>query len=67
MSKLEAGHPIGYLFRRETKNISGTWRPIIDHCISKSKNLFRKNLYAHYGCVNAIEFSPDGDMLISGE
>ncbi|KAH7933891.1 hypothetical protein HPB49_018941 [Dermacentor silvarum] len=29
-------------------------------------DLFRKDLYAHYGCVNAIEFSNDGDWLVSG-
>ncbi|XP_077494172.1 DDB1- and CUL4-associated factor 5 [Amblyomma americanum] len=28
--------------------------------------LYRKDLYAHYGCVNAIEFSDDGEWLVSG-
>lgn len=30
------------------------------------KNLYRKDLYAHFGCVNAIEFSDNGKWLVSG-
>lgn len=32
----------------------------------KSTELFKKDLYAHYGCVNAIEFSRDGKLMVSG-
>lgn len=46
----------------------------IDYCKSllnarfvNSENLYRKNLVSHYGCVNAIEFSNQGDLLVSGE
>uniref|UniRef100_T1JJB3 Uncharacterized protein n=1 Tax=Strigamia maritima TaxID=126957 RepID=T1JJB3_STRMM len=31
-----------------------------------ARNLYRKDLYSHYGCVNAIEFSTDGEWLVSG-
>ncbi|CAN7994818.1 unnamed protein product, partial [Ixodes hexagonus] len=31
-----------------------------------ASDLYRKDLYAHFGCVNAIEFSADGDWLVSG-
>lgn len=31
-----------------------------------AKNLYKKDLISHYGCVNAIEFSREGDLLISG-
>ncbi|GFY50484.1 DDB1- and CUL4-associated factor 5 [Trichonephila inaurata madagascariensis] len=31
-----------------------------------SKYLYSKDLFAHYGCVNAIEFSNDGEWLVSG-
>lgn len=31
-----------------------------------AKNLYRTDLLAHYGCVNAIEFSNDGNLLVSG-
>lgn len=34
--------------------------------LSISKNLFKRDLLAHFGCVNAIEFSKEGDWLISG-
>lgn len=30
-------------------------------------NLYRKELYAHFGCVNAIEFSDDGQFMVSGK
>ncbi|MPC76484.1 DDB1- and CUL4-associated factor 5 [Portunus trituberculatus] len=35
--------------------------------LNASKNLYSKDLYAHYGCVNAIEFSNEGDLLVSGK
>ncbi|KAL0269456.1 UNVERIFIED_CONTAM: hypothetical protein PYX00_007181 [Menopon gallinae] len=31
-----------------------------------AKDLYKKDLTAHYGCVNAIEFSNDGNLLFSG-
>lgn len=31
-----------------------------------AKNLYRKDLFSHFGCVNAIEFSNDGQWLASG-
>lgn len=31
-----------------------------------AKNLYKKDLLSHYGCVNAIEFSHDGNYLVSG-
>lgn len=34
--------------------------------LKRAQNLFRKDLYSHYGCVNAIEFSHDGEWLVSG-
>ncbi|XP_054723193.1 DDB1- and CUL4-associated factor 5-like [Uloborus diversus] len=39
---------------------------MIDNRLQFSKHLYSKNLYAHYGCVNAIEFSNDGEWLVSG-
>lgn len=29
-------------------------------------SLYRKDLLAHYGCVNAVEFSEDGTLIVSG-
>ncbi|KAL7016125.1 hypothetical protein ACKWTF_009929 [Chironomus riparius] len=34
--------------------------------LSISKNLFKRDLVSHYGCINAIEFSREGNWLISG-
>ena len=31
-----------------------------------SKYYYRRDLKAHFGCVNAIEFSLDGKLLCSG-
>lgn len=31
-----------------------------------AKNLYKKDLVGHYGCVNAIEFSQEGELLVSG-
>ena len=32
----------------------------------KSKKWFSRNLKAHFGCVNALAFSPNGQFLASG-
>lgn len=32
-----------------------------------ARNLYKKDLVSHYGCVNAIEFSAEGELLVSGE
>lgn len=32
----------------------------------RSQSLYRKDLLAHYGCVNAVEFSEDGSIFVSG-
>jgi hypothetical protein len=40
---------------------------IVDHQIATSNGqFFRKNLNSHFGCVNAIEFSKDGEWMCSG-
>lgn len=39
---------------------------LVDERLDKSRNLFRKDLLSHYGCVNAIEFLKDGDLIVSG-
>ena len=36
-----------------------------DWC-GKSHSLYKRDLLAHYGCVNAVEFSDDGTIFISG-
>jgi len=45
------------------------WRPsaIFRERLSAAENLYQRNLTGHYGCVNALEFSPGGQFLASGE
>lgn len=35
--------------------------------LSIARNLFKRDLVSHFGCVNAIEFSREGNWLTSGE
>jgi hypothetical protein len=35
--------------------------------LENAKNLYKKDLLSHFGCVNAIEFDQKGEFLISGE
>lgn len=35
--------------------------------LSIAKNLYKRDLVSHFGCVNAIEFSQTGQFLTSGE
>ncbi|KAF4528141.1 hypothetical protein B566_EDAN011157 [Ephemera danica] len=34
--------------------------------LDSAQSFYRKDLYAHFGCVNAIEFSNEGQLLVSG-
>lgn len=34
--------------------------------LQRSDSLYKKTLLAHYGCINALEFSPDGSFFVSG-
>ncbi|KAG1701319.1 DDB1- and CUL4-associated factor 5 [Nymphon striatum] len=45
---------------------SGNTKHFMRDILDSSKNLYQKDLFAHYGCVNAVEFSPNGDFLASG-
>ena len=35
--------------------------------LEDATSLYRRDLKAHYGCVNAIEFSNDGLNIVSGK
>lgn len=32
----------------------------------QATGMYSKDLYAHYGCINAIEFSNNGRLMVSG-
>ncbi|ROT81775.1 WD repeat-containing protein 22 [Penaeus vannamei] len=67
-----SGCSIKYLERRAYHSARSDWGPnvasaaFLSRRLDSSRNLYRKDLYAHYGCVNAIEFSKEGDLLVSG-
>lgn len=60
-------NPIVHLSNREIgNNVLHFRQNLFRERLANAKNLYRKDLIAHYGCVNAIEFSSVGDLLISG-
>ena len=62
------------------KVVGKAWQELVDREISgrridldivsslwhQSHCLYQKDLLAHFGCVNAVEFSNDGQFLASG-
>ncbi|XP_063977843.1 DDB1- and CUL4-associated factor 5 [Diachasmimorpha longicaudata] len=59
-------NPIGCFLSRQIDDKVNYCKRLVDERLDKSKNLFRKDLLSHYGCVNAIEFLKDGDLIVSG-
>lgn len=65
---VEGANPIVHLLNRQIgNNIYHFRRNLFRERLASARNLYRRNLVAHYGCVNAIEFSSAGDLLISGK
>ncbi|XP_057656981.1 DDB1- and CUL4-associated factor 5 [Diorhabda carinulata] len=59
-------NPVNYIIERQYKDNIFIKNKLVSARLSKARNLYRKDLLAHYGCVNAIEFSVDGEYLVSG-
>lgn len=57
---------INYLNHQQYIGNSLGGMQMINRRLQFSKGLYSKDLYAHYGCVNAVEFSNDGEWLVSG-
>ena len=55
-----------YLSKRETGSKRLEARLLLRERLEKGEVVYKKDLVNHYGCVNAVEFSVDGDLLISG-
>lgn len=57
-----------HLFRRQYGSLpsSNFQSKLFKDRLSIAKNLFKRDLVSHYGCVNAIEFSREGNFLTSG-
>lgn len=66
MSEQSIINPLCYVLERQYKNNFFIRSKLFSERLAKAKNLYRKDLSAHYGCVNAIEFSQDDELLVSG-
>lgn len=66
MAKPSPLNPLGYITRRQYNDRVNIKRDLFTNRMTLARSLFRKDLLAHYGCVNAIEFSNQGDLLASG-
>ncbi|XP_015609773.1 DDB1- and CUL4-associated factor 5 [Cephus cinctus] len=66
MARTSASNPISYVIRRQIDDRTDHCKRLVCARLDRSENLFRKDLLSHYGCVNAIEFSQQGDLLASG-
>lgn len=66
-AKLKGSNSVSHLINRQFGNNVHNFRAnLFRERLAVAKNLYRTNLVAHFGCVNAIEFSHDGDLLVSG-
>lgn len=61
-------NPLAHLIGRQSgDNVINFRKNLFRERMNIAKNLYRKDLVSHFGCVNAIEFSNEGELLISGE
>lgn len=67
MARPSACNPLSYLITRQIDNKVDHCKRLVNARFNTSEDLFRKDLLSHYGCVNAIEFSNQGDLLVSGK
>lgn len=69
MSRLKAkdANCVSHLINRQIgENVHNFKSNLLSERLGAARSLYRSDLLAHYGCVNAIEFSADGELLISG-
>lgn len=60
-------NPLPYLTKREYGLIPDIKSQLFGKRLNAAKNLYRRELVCHFGCVNAIEFSSNGELLVSGK
>ncbi|CAG9789403.1 unnamed protein product [Diatraea saccharalis] len=58
--------PLPYLVKREYGFVPEFKSHLFTKRLNAAKNLYRRDLVCHFGCVNAIEFSSNGELLVSG-
>nr|XP_032521050.1 DDB1- and CUL4-associated factor 5 isoform X2 [Danaus plexippus plexippus] len=59
-------NPLPYITKRESGLLCDLKTNLFNKRLNASKNLYRRDLVCHFGCVNAIEFSYNGELLVSG-
>lgn len=59
--------PLPYLTKREIGVLPGLKSQFFNKRLNAARNLYRRDLVCHFGCVNAIEFSSNGELLVSGK
>lgn len=57
---------LNFLANRSINHRYDDYKNLTKQLFDTAKDLYKKDLTAHYGCVNAIEFSSDGNLLFSG-
>ncbi|XP_045452926.1 DDB1- and CUL4-associated factor 5 [Melitaea cinxia] len=59
-------NPLPYITKREYGLLHNLKSQLFNKRLNAAKNLYRRDLVCHYGCVNAIEFSSNGELFVSG-
>lgn len=59
-------NPLRYITARAENTTWSSHHRLVRERLLVAKSLYRRDLKAHYGCVNAIEFSNDGLFIASG-
>lgn len=67
MAGLSVTNPLKYIVDRQYSDCLVIKNRIFKERLANARNFYRKDLVAHYGCVNAIEFSDEGELLVSGK
>ena len=58
---------INHFNNSQQNSIKDTHSKYYQNCFDNARNLYSKDLKAHYGCVNAIEFSNrESEHIASG-
>ncbi|CAH0395887.1 unnamed protein product [Bemisia tabaci] len=66
MEQRVTGNSTQYIWGRSYFSPNYDFRKIFYDKLLSAKTFYQRDLIAHFGCVNAIEFSKDGSQLVSG-
>lgn len=60
-------NPVNFLFKRQIDGTSSLKDAFFKQRLDAGINLYSNNLFGHVDTINAIEFSSDGGLLVSGK